>query len=266
MIPIRIESAWRGTADCRNCAIRDVALFSDLNESDFGKIHSPIDDLEYRAGDVLFREREAAAGVFTVRTGMLKLVRSTRHGSTRIIRVLRQGDVAGIEALATARYDSDAVALTRVSVCRIPLDVINTLGSSTRRLHDRLMGKWQHALKDADDWLADLNFGTAEQRVASLVLKMRNPSDGVTCTLFSRVDMGSMTDLKFETVSRIISRFTRMGILEQIDRSSRTYRIVDIDKLRDAAMHDDWSYRSVDSVRSASFLKFERRTLTCAQS
>ena len=73
MIPIKTESAWKGTSDCRNCGIRDMVLFADLNEQDFGMIHSPIDDLEFRAGTTLFAESTAAMGIFTLRTGMIKL-------------------------------------------------------------------------------------------------------------------------------------------------------------------------------------------------
>ena len=54
MIPIRTESAWKGTADCRNCGIRDLVLFADLNEQDFSHIHAPIDDLEYAQGAALY--------------------------------------------------------------------------------------------------------------------------------------------------------------------------------------------------------------------
>ena len=54
MIPIKTESAWRGTADCRNCGIRDMVLFADLNEEDFKLIHAPIDDLIIPAGEPLF--------------------------------------------------------------------------------------------------------------------------------------------------------------------------------------------------------------------
>jgi len=46
MIPIQIESAWRGTADCRHCGIRDMVLFGDLDEPDFSMIHAPIDQLD----------------------------------------------------------------------------------------------------------------------------------------------------------------------------------------------------------------------------
>ncbi|MCF8168951.1 MAG: Crp/Fnr family transcriptional regulator, partial [Rhodoferax sp.] len=165
MIPIKTESAWKGISDCRHCGIRDMVLFADLNEQDFGLIHAPIDDLDFRVGASLFQESGAAIGIFTLRTGMLKLVRGTADGRQRIVRVLRPGDVAGLEALSDARYDTDAIALTDVSVCRIPLSVIRELDAKSPRLHKRLMEKWSRNLKEADDWLADLNFGTARSRV-----------------------------------------------------------------------------------------------------
>jgi CRP/FNR family transcriptional regulator, anaerobic regulatory protein len=193
-----------------------MALFADLTEKDFAAIHT-----------------DSAVGIFTLRTGMLKLVRTTVDGRRRIVRVLRAGDVAGLEALATARYDCEAVALTQVSVCRIPLDVIHSLSSSSQRMHLTLMHKWQQALKDADDWLADLNFGTAQQRVVSLILKMRNPVDGQTCTLFAREDMGSMLGLELETVSRQISKLVRDGLISPMDKSGRTYTILRQDALVD---------------------------------
>lgn len=225
MIPVKTESAWRGTSDCRQCGIRDMVLFADLNERDFGHIHAPIDDLEYVQGETLYSEASPAQGIFTLRSGMVKLVRSTLDGRPRIVRVLRAGDVIGLEALAGARYDSDAVALTLATVCRIPLNVIQKLASSSPRLHTQLMHKWQRALKDADDWLADMNFGTAHQRVANLLLKMRSPSNHDVSVLFSREDMGAMLDLKLETVSREISRLVRDGVIEQLDRQGRIYRV-----------------------------------------
>lgn len=232
MIPIKTESAWRGTSDCRNCGIRDMVLFADLNEHDFGLIHAPIDDLEFKQGEMLYDEGRVANGIFTLRSGMVKLVRVTADGRQRIVRVLRQGDVIGLEALATSQYDSQAVALTDVSVCRIPLEVIHKLGANSHRLHFKLMQKWQQTLKDADDWLADLNFGTARQRVSSLILKMRNPTEIHIATLFARDDMGAMLDLKLETVSREVSRLIRDEIIEPMDKKGRVYRILQVDCLQ----------------------------------
>ena len=231
MIPIKIDSAWKGTSDCRSCGIRDMVLFADLNEQDFGQIHTPIDDLEYAPDAVLFTEGESAIGVFTLRKGMVKLVRSTADGRARIVRVLRPGDVIGLEALATAHYDTEAVAMVATSVCRIPLSVLHHLSANSPRLHLRLMQKWQHALKDADDWLAELNFGSARQRVAGLALKMRDADDARMTSFFAREDMGAMLDLKLETVSREISALVRDGLIRPVDKSGRRYEILDEQRL-----------------------------------
>jgi CRP-like cAMP-binding protein len=227
MIPIKTESAWRGTADCRNCGIRDMVLFADLKEEDFSLIHAPIDDLEFAAGDTLQHMGDKPSSLMTLRVGMVKLVRNTADGRQRIVRVLRPGDVLGLEALVSNTYESDAVCLTSVKVCRLPLEVIQRLNRETPRLHQRLMGKWHQSLKEADDWLAELNFGNSRQRVASLVLKMRAVSDASVVTLFSREDMGAMLDLKLETVSRTLNAFVREGLLEPLDRQGRVYRVLD---------------------------------------
>lgn len=225
MIPIKIDSAWKGTSDCRQCGIRDMVLFADLNEQDFGEIHTPIDDMVFAADARVYTEGEPALGIFTLRKGMVKLVRATADGRERIVRVLRPGDVLGLEALATARYDSEAVALVESSMCRIPLSVLHHLSANSPRLHKRLMQKWQQALKDADDWLAELNFGTARQRVAALALKMRDPDQTRSTTFFARDDMGAMLDIKLETVSREISALVRDGALKPCDKQGRRYEI-----------------------------------------
>lgn len=233
MIPIKTESAWRGTSDCRNCGIRDMVLFADLNEQDFNLIHAPIDDLVYQSGQSLYDESDKALGVFTLRKGLVKLVRVTADGRERVVRVLFPGDVVGLEALATGHYDSQAVALSEVSLCRIPLDVIHQLGANSPRLHRKLMEKWQSALKLADDWLAELNFGTARQRVLHFIRKMHEVSEDGTATLFGRDDMGAMMDLKLETVSREVTALVRAGVMIPIDKLGRHYKVLYPDQLQD---------------------------------
>ena len=231
MIPIKTDSAWRGTADCRACGIRDMVLFADLREEDFNLIHAPIDDLEFAAGQAIVRVGDTATSLYTLRTGMVKLVRNTLDGRQRIVRVMRSGDVIGLEALMGPVYESDAMALTSVKVCRLPLQVIQRLNRETPRLHQRLLERWHSSLKEADDWLAELNFGNARQRLAGLILKMRSPQEPDVSTQFSREDMGAMLDLKLETVSRTLNAFAREGLIEPMDRIGRVYRIMDVARL-----------------------------------
>lgn len=227
MIPLKVESAWKGTVDCMKCGIRDMVLFSDLNQEDFAQIHTPIDDLHYPSGKTLHVESQKAEFVSTIRIGMVKLVRNTADGRERIVRVLRQGDVIGLEALATGNYTTEAVTLTETEVCKIPIEVIKKLSLTSPRLHERLTEKWQIALKNADDWIADLNFGSASRRVSQLLLKMCDAKNSNISHVFSREDMGSMLDLKLETVSREVTKLIKAGYIRAVDKSSRRFEILD---------------------------------------
>jgi CRP-like cAMP-binding protein len=232
MIPVKPDPDWQGPVDCCACGMRDQSLFADLDDQDFALIRAPIDSVALKAGEVLFSEGAAALGVFTLREGLIKLVRVTHDGRQRIVRVQRPFDVVGLEALSTGHYESTAVALTDIALCRLPLSVIHQLGTHSPHLHQRLTDKWHDALKQADDWLADLNFGTARQRVAHFILKMRSPTDSQIATLFSREDMGAMLDLKLETVSREVSALVREKAMEPLDKQGRVYRILDLPHLQ----------------------------------
>ena len=228
MMPVKPDPVWNGAANCCACGMRDQSIFADLDDGDFAQIRAPIVPISLKAGEVLFTAGEAALGVFTLREGLIKLVRVTHDGRERIVRVPRPFDVVGLEALSTGQYDSTAIALSDISLCRLPLLVVHHLGTHSPHLHQRMMDKWHDALKQADDWLADLNFGSARQRVAHFILAMRDVSDPQRCTLFSREDMGAMLDLKLETVSREVAAFTREGVIEPLDKQGRRYRIANL--------------------------------------
>jgi CRP-like cAMP-binding protein len=210
-----------------------MVLFADLNEQDFNLIHAPIDYLVYQPGQALYEASDQALGVFTLRKGLIKLVRVTADGRERVVRVLFPGDVVGLEALATGRYDSQAVALSEVSLCRIPLEVVHQLGANSPRLHRKLMEKWQSALKLADDWLAELNFGSARQRVLHFIRKMHEVSEDGSATLFGRDDMGAMMDLKLETVSREVTALVRAGVMTPLDKLGRHYQVLQPELLQE---------------------------------
>lgn len=109
-----------------------------------------------------------------------------------------------------------------------PLVWIQRLNRETPRPHQRLLERWHRSLKEADGWLADLNFGTARQRAAGLTLKMRADHHASMCTLFSRADTGAMLDLKLETVSRTLYRFVREGAVQALDTHGCVYRVVGV--------------------------------------
>lgn len=213
MKPISLHEIWMGATKCRHCAVRDSALFAGLREADFRHIHQPIKDVTLAPTDVLYRMHERGGALFTLRGGAMKLLQYLPDGSQRIVRLLKNGDVLGLEALVDQPYQHDAVALTDCEICAIPASVIERLGHEQRRLYQELMVRWQQALNEADAWLTEFTTGTARQRVARLLLRLACPDQGGHLPLFGREDMGAMVGLTTETVSRTIAELRRQGVL-----------------------------------------------------
>jgi CRP/FNR family transcriptional regulator, anaerobic regulatory protein len=205
--------------------MRESSMFADLTDEDYGLIHLPIDDMEFPTGTTLFQEKDEARHLYSIRQGLIKLTRVNPHGLQRILRILRPGDVIGLEALVTGHYEYDAITLNPVRTCRVPVEVIQRLDRESPRLHKKLMEKWYKTLAEADEWMTELTSGSARSRLAKLLLKMRNPTHPELSTLFSRDDIGSMLCMTMETASRTINAFQREGKVIQLDAGGRFYQI-----------------------------------------
>lgn len=207
------KEAWEGHADCLSCTLRNSVLFAGLNESDFDQIHQPIDIYTLPAGSVLYRTGSRGDRMFTIRSGILKLVRYLPDGTQRIVRLLRATDVTGLEILLGQEYQHDAVVLQPAEACSLPITVVQALSQSNPALHRELLNRWQKALKEADAWLTELSTGSAKERIARLLLRLVVDTDSSECTLFSREDMGAMLGVTTETASRTIAEFKRKSLL-----------------------------------------------------
>ncbi len=213
-----IDAAWNGIDRCRECGIRDLALFANLVEDDFQHIHQPIDELLFKAGDVLYRSGEEVNSVMTIRSGLVKLLQYLPDGNRRIVRVLRQGDLAGLEHVAGGPALHDAVALHDVEVCRIPLTVVSHIQQNSPVLHQQLMDRWRRALADADQWLTHLSTGTSKLRVARLLLMLSSSCKQEVFFLPTREDIGAMLALTTESASKATAEFRRNGWLDVVDQ------------------------------------------------
>jgi CRP-like cAMP-binding protein len=211
---VTLRDAWSGEADCLNCSLRTSVLFAGLTESDFTRIHDPIDQFSLKSGTSLYRAGDAAEHMFTVRTGVLKLVQYLPDGSQRIVRILRTTDVLGLETmLEGSSYQHEAVALQPTEVCRLPGRLVRDLAANNPELHLELISRWQRALSEADAWLTELSTGSARQRIARLLLRLVRDRESSACQLFSREDMGAMLGITTETASRTIAEFKRQSLL-----------------------------------------------------
>jgi CRP-like cAMP-binding protein len=212
------DITWQGRADCRHCNIRHLMLFSGLPEHAFHHVLSPIDNICYPAGSVLFEQGDCDKGIFSIRSGIIKLLSLKTDGAQRIVRLLGHGGVIGLELLDAGEcYRHTAVALTPVDVCHIPLNTMLQLDASYPQLCQEVRVRLQDDLDRADQWIVNLGSGPARMRIAWLLLMMveytSDPEEGIE--LPGREDMAAIIGTAVETASRVIAELKRCGILRK---------------------------------------------------
>lgn len=212
---VTLTQAWEGNADCLNCSLRSTALFGGLTRQDFEQMHQPVEQIELKPGEVLYKAGDAGRHMFTVRSGLLKLVQYLPDGTQRIVRLMRSTDVIGLEVLADKPYEHEAVVLRTTELCRYPMDTVEYFSKTNPVLHKDLLKQWQKMLSTADAWLTKLSTGSARRRMANLLLCLVEEGSS-ECFLFSREDIGSILSITIETASRTLSEFKRLSLIKEI--------------------------------------------------
>lgn len=219
MKQIASKEAWTGIADCRNCGLRRSALFAELTEDDFKRLHSPVDQYDYPEGTTIYRSGQSLGTMFTIRSGLVKLVQYLPDGSQRIVRLLRSGDIAGLECIVDDCCHHDAIALHPTQACRLSVDEVKKIAHDNPKLFNELMSRWNRALSDADFWLTGLSTGSARQRMARLLMRLVGDNPDGYCRFFGREDVGGILGITTETASRVIAEFKRKGLITQASQN-----------------------------------------------
>ena len=231
MKAIQIEKAWTNVERCHNCAIRHLVLFSDLQHKDFDHIHKPIDELQYKLGSVIYKQNEELEFVYTIRSGLVKLVQKLPDGSDRIVRILGQGCLLGIESLNHKLTKHMAISMDHVDLCRIPHSVITSLQHNSPRLHQSLIARWQENLSMADLWITQLSTGKIKYRVARLLLLLDKKSVDDSFFMPTREDMGLMLGTTTESVSKVTAEFNRNQCLIISKKKRATLDVKELNQL-----------------------------------
>jgi CRP/FNR family transcriptional regulator, anaerobic regulatory protein len=220
------DHQWVGRSDCSRCAIREVMLFSGLPTEAFGNLLRPIDNEHFAPDAVLYHEGRSGTEVFSIRRGLVKLLSRSLDGTERIVRLLGQGSVVGLEILDKGvRYQHTAVAVQPVDLCRIPLATLMDLERRHPQLCDSVRKQVQQHVNRADHWIKHLNTGKARSRIAELLLlsaEIAADRNG-DIYLLSRDDMAAVAGVTKETASRIIAEFKRHRLIYRV--TATTYRI-----------------------------------------
>lgn len=137
-----------------------------------------------------------------VRHGVVRLDAVTSAGELSFASLAIAGDIIGCESLLFGAYTFSASALTQCDLAPWP--------EGEAVAGESLLQSLAVAQKRAADVVA-LRGGEALARVVNLIRLLADASGSVV--LPARQDMADITDLRFETISRIIKKLERAEVL-----------------------------------------------------
>jgi CRP/FNR family transcriptional regulator len=205
-------------SDCILCAVRQSALFADLDDRELGKRLQGIRNAFWPANAGIYSQGQVQHAVFSIRSGLVKLVRADPGKPGRIVRLLGRGAAIGLEALDGDPYAHEAVAVRESNLCRIPGSVMTMLGERNPRLCKGLICKWREHAQSAEAWIVSLQHGSLEERAKALVKLLASvsgdPYDAVR--VLCNDDMASLLGVSAESLSRRVAKLKRDGIIRRV--------------------------------------------------
>ena len=210
----------RSANACSTCCLRLVCLPCELEEGDLYRFDS-IATVKRRIarGSALYHSGDGFESLHAVRSGAFKTVGTSRNGQEKITGFYLPGELLGLEAISGGRHAYAAVALEDSEVCAIPFTALERMAQSVPALQHRLFRMLSGDISRDHGLMLLLGSMTAEQRLAAFLLSLsrRYRRLGYAADRFSlrmtREEIGNYLGLTLETVSRMLSRFQRDGLL-----------------------------------------------------
>ena len=233
---------------CHACAVRSLSICGAMPVSGLQRLESIRRDVNIEPRQMLFFEGDAAADLFNVTSGAVKIYKLLADGRRQITGFILPGDFLGLALHNQYTYSAEAVVST--TLCRFPRRALEKLLDEFPALEKRLLQTASNELATAQDQMLLLGRKTASERIATFLLSLgereerRGARHDVIELPMSRNDIGDYLGLTVETVSRTFTRFRKAGLLA-LDSAQRV-NILDRDELRSlAGIGDDETLAAV---------------------
>jgi len=224
---------------CQNCSISELCLPFTLNDQELNTLDEIIDRKRpIHKGDKIFTDGQEMHALYAIRSGTFKTFTVNEQGEEQITGFHLAGDLLGFDAIAETEHKSFAQALETSMVCEIPYDNLDALSNTMPKLKKQVLRLMSNEIRTDQEMLTLLNRKNAEQRVATFIVSLsdRYHARGLSASEFrltmTRSDIGNYIGLTVETISRLLNRFHKSGLIK-VD--GKLITILEIDELIECA-------------------------------
>ncbi len=221
---------------CSDCGLDPMCVVLDYAEAGSGVPEGILLRRQRVAsGASLFQAGQRFDAIYAVKSGSFKALMQDTLNRPRVVGFYFPGELIGAEGMADLRYASSVRALEASQVCVLHLERLNLSGKPQAAIQKALIEMLGREVALNQQMLVTLVRQTAEQRLAAFIvsladrLQRRGFSTEAIDLRMSRSDIGSYLGLARETVSRLLTRFQRRGLIRL---RGKQLHLLDYDTLR----------------------------------
>ncbi len=206
--------------------LRSLPYFSTLNEADMGRIERAVIERPFDRGEVMFLEGDPCKGMYVVKSGMVRVFKSSPEGREQVIMVAKPGDTFNdIPVFDDGPNAASAAALEQSTVLIIPKEAVLSLISGCPQA-GAIIGLFAKRLRRMTTLIGDLSFRSVLSRLAKVLLEVGVSESGQSAPQrLTQEEMAAMVG----TVRDVIGRGLRLLEKEGAIKLQRQ-RIVVVDR------------------------------------
>ncbi|MGB6054338.1 MAG: helix-turn-helix domain-containing protein, partial [Burkholderiaceae bacterium] len=181
--------------------------------------------VQFKTGQRIYTIGQPFDTLYIVHSGFLKTVLIDEFGNEQVLSFPMRGDLLGVDGIHSKHHATEAVALSNCDVILLPFKKLTMLGRVHAELEPAMYAVMSRELVREQAMVSMLGALSAEARVARFLISLseRFAEMGYSSKFFNlrmtRHEIGSYLGLTLETVSRTLSAFNEIGLINVDQRS-----------------------------------------------
>lgn len=205
---------------CESCPVRDRAACSALNGDERERLARIGRHRDVKRGETVMAAGDDNVACATLISGALKIASYDSEGTERILSLVHPAGFVGEMFAAVAHHD--VVALTDSRLCLFSRKEYEAAVGEFPALANALLRRSAEDLFEARSLIDLMGRRSAETQVAGLLIAFAKAASDSPCHLaasfdlpLTRGEMAGLLGLTIETVSRVLSRLEKKGIIKR---------------------------------------------------
>lgn len=209
-----------GSLTCINCRKKKLSLFNDLNFEELAVLEDKRYQLEYKAGEKIYRAGAKPSGLFCLNQGKVKITKRGVNGSEQIVALKKPVDFIGFRALmGEHNYLSSAIAIEDCTICVIDKIDFFKIISNNSHLAFKIIRLFARELNEMDLRMINLTQKHIRARLADALLLINEvygtyPENGPLDVSLKRADLAALANMTTANAIRVLASFAKENVIE----------------------------------------------------